>query len=72
MALDIKILDGNNKEVDLKETLESDDNMGLMAQEESKFVESESNLEGFDVSEPEVGGEFEQVVDSDEQSESEY
>ena len=72
LALDIKILDGNNKEVDLKETLESDDNMGLMAQEESKFVESESNLEGFDVSEPEVGGEFEQVVDSDEQSESEY
>ncbi len=73
LALDIKILDANNKEVDLKETLESDDNMGLVTQEEeSKFVESESNLEGFDVSEPEIGGEFEQVVDSDEQSESEY
>ncbi len=72
LALDIKILDANNKEMDLKETLESDDNMGLINQEESKFVESESNSEGFDVSELEVGGEFEQAVDSEEQSEGEY
>ena len=72
LALDIKILDVNSKEVDLKETLESDDNMGLVTQEESKFVEAESSLKGFDVSEPEIGGEFEQAVDSEEQSEGEY
>lgn len=73
LALNIKILDSNNNEVNLKETLESDDSMGLVAhEEESTFVESEGAVDGFDISEPEVGGELEQAVDLDEEYGSNY
>ena len=73
LALNIKILDSNNNEVNLKETLESDDSMGLVThEEENTFVEAEGAVDGFDISEPEVGGEFEQAVYVDGEYDSDY
>ena len=45
LALDVKILDDNNNEIDLKETLESDDDMGLSNQAHQSVLAGASGLE---------------------------
>ena len=45
LALDVKILDDNNNEIDLKETLESDDDMGLSNQAQQSVLTGASGLE---------------------------
>ena len=57
LGLDVKVLDKNNDEIDLKQTFDDDDDVGLHHLDDDTFenreVEVSSELEeGFDVSEP--------------------
>ena len=59
LCLDVKVLDGDNNEIDLKQSFD-DDNMGLSIKEDELFenveVEVDSELEsgGFDIEEPDL------------------
>ncbi len=63
LALDVRVLDKNNNEIDLRQSFDEDDDIGLQPvveedetfkdEEAFKEVEVEQDFEGFDVSEPE-------------------
>ena len=59
LALDVKVLDKNNDEIDLKQNFDDDDDIGFNPQEEN-FDEPNvaDELEGFSVDESEDGGLF--------------
>ena len=51
LALDVKVLDENAEEIDLKQTFDDDDDMGLQRIDDEAFsdVEVEDDLAGFGV-----------------------
>ena len=59
LALDVKVLDKNNEEIDLQQTFDDDDDLGLqpVIEDEPVFeeehVEVEKDFEGYDIDEPE-------------------
>ncbi|WP_069988476.1 DNA-directed RNA polymerase subunit beta [Massilioclostridium coli] len=63
LALDVRVLDKDNNEIDLRQSFDDDDDIGLQPvveedetfkdEEAFKDVEVEQDFEGFDVSEPE-------------------
>ena len=62
LALDIKVLDGDKNEIDLKTSFEYDDDIGLATPiDEDAFseVEVESDFEGFDINNPSVDEDME-------------
>ncbi|MGN0656245.1 MAG: DNA-directed RNA polymerase subunit beta, partial [Ruminiclostridium sp.] len=46
LGLDIKILDANNEEIDLKQTFDDDDGMGVVSPDDFKYVADEDEIEG--------------------------
>lgn len=56
LGLDIKVLDKDNNEIDLKQTFDDDDDMGLQPVDDEAFanVEVEGDMEGYAYEEPEV------------------
>ena len=44
LGLDIKILDENNEEIDLKQTLDDDDNQGVVSPDDFSYEVDESEL----------------------------
>ena len=57
LALDVKVLDKDNNEIDLKQTFDDDDDIAIQnaPDEETEFenVTVESDLDGYGVEEPE-------------------
>ncbi|MBC8570157.1 DNA-directed RNA polymerase subunit beta [Zongyangia hominis] len=59
LCLDVKVLDADDQEIDLKQTFDDDEDMGLAPVEEpstfeNQEVEVEEDLEGYGVEEPEI------------------
>ena len=78
LALDVKVLDKDNQEIDLKQTFDDDDDMGLHPLiDESEYVE-DAEFDGYSVDDVELeedGFDFdldlgEDLDDSDEMNES--
>ena len=55
LGLDIKVLNKNKEEIDLKQTFDDDDDLGVMPIDDQAFQEvtDESELVGYGVEEPE-------------------
>jgi len=71
LCLDVKVLDADNNEIDLKQSFD-DDNMGLSIKEDDLFdhveVGDESELEdGFDVEQPDLDDSDEDLLDLDDE-----
>ena len=67
LGLDIKVLDKNNEEIDLKQSFDDDD-IGLQHIDDeavSNLVEVEGDMEGYGVEEPEDDGEAPEEYGSD-------
>ena len=56
LGLDVKVLDENNEEIDLKQNFDDDDDLGLQPIDDSAFsdVEVEGDLDGYGVEAPEL------------------
>ncbi len=59
LCLDVKVLDANNEEIDLKQSFDDDEDMGLAPVEEpstfeNQEVEVEEDMDGYAVEEPEI------------------
>ena len=56
LGLDMKVLDKDGGEIDLKQTFDDDDDMGLQPVDDEAFanVEVEGDMEGYAYEEPEV------------------
>ena len=59
LCLDVKVLDANNEEIDLKQSFDDDEDMGLAPVEEpstfeNREVEVEEDMDGYAVEEPEI------------------
>lgn len=71
LCLDIKVLNKNNQEIDLKESFDDDDEAGMVTVDDEAFtnVTDEHDLEGYGVEEPEP--EEDDLVDEDDTDDSE-
>ena len=56
LGLDIKVLNKDKQEIDLKQTFDDDEELGLVAVDDEAFshVTNENELEGYGVEEPEL------------------
>ncbi len=56
LGLDVKVLDENNEEIDLKQNFDDDDDLGLQPIDDAAFsdVEVEGDLDGYGVETPEL------------------
>ena len=58
LGLDIKVLNKDNEEIDLKQTFEDDEELNMVTVDDDAFthVADESELDGYGVEEPDVAG----------------
>ena len=69
-ALDIKVLNKNNQEIDLKQTFDDDDEVNMVSIDDGAFqsVTNESELDGYEVEDPDLENEEDLLgVDEDEE-----
>ena len=70
LGLDIKVLNKDNEEIDLKQTFEDDEELNMVTVDDDAFthVADESELDGYGVEEPDVPEE-ELLLDEEEPEE---
>ena len=70
LGLDIKVLNKNNQEIDLKQTFDDDDEVNMVSIDDGAFqsVTNESELDGYEVEDPDLENEEDLLgVDEDEE-----
>ena len=72
LGLDIKVLNKDKQEIDLKQTFDDDDDLNMVAVDDAAFthVADEGDLDGYGVEEPEVPEE--ELLLDEEETEDDY
>ena len=67
LGLDVKVLDKDNEEIDLKQNFDDDDDMGLQPVDDDAFsdVEVEDDMDGYGVEAPDLDDYDVEVVDDE-------
>ncbi len=65
LGLDVKVLDSNNDEIDLKQTFDDDDEIGIVNADDFEYVTDESDLDSSFITKDENDEEFAGSIESD-------